>query len=406
MLPLSVERTLVDIVLEVTFLESAIGEDDATRTVLDPASPFAFVHATVRPEHLALTVPLVVDVVSLVDVATGPCVHTLAVFLIALIFAFVTVAILAASRASPLGFTVFLPLQKVTCVNCSVRPVVFSFAMRLAVFEVACVLLAIGEAVGALAVLEACVPLTLILVSVGPLMHSVPVGFRVLPLPNVRVIVDTLPDSVPFFSTLLPLSVVDFAVLPGVNSLTMGFALLELAEVCISVRISFEALAHAEVVFPLTFILAAIRVLHCSFSVSFFIFQGAHVDCIFVSYFFVSFVLFQSFDVNFIGFMIHLLELEWQREHLDLRLGSVVAIHSSELMGHRACVRDGRRFIVGVQTKFLREHVGRLNGVGISIHVGCRWRVRRVDIHHLVLCKSCLTVLSAICYFAYLAVND
>lgn len=186
---------------------------------------------------------LVVDVVTLVDVATGPSVDAFAMFEVAPIFSLIAIAVLVSSAASPLALSVLLALLEVPNVDCTIWVAVFTFAVSLAVLELACVCLAVCKGVRTLAVLEAHVPLSFVLVAIRPLVHAVAMCLRVLPLSDVGVIVDSLPDAVAFFATLLPLAIVHFTVLPGVNSLPMRLSLGKLTKVSVTIGVPFKALA-------------------------------------------------------------------------------------------------------------------------------------------------------------------
>jgi len=78
--------------------------------------------------------------------------------------------------------------------------------------------------------------------------------FRPTPLPHVAITEDALPHTVTFFDALTPLAVVDLAVGPVVDSLSVSLALDKVSFVAVAVAVPFESLALAQVVHPLAFI--------------------------------------------------------------------------------------------------------------------------------------------------------
>lgn len=71
---------LEDVVFEVTLLLGSIWEDHLAVAVLNTPDPLALVAATISPVHLTVAVPLILLVLSLVDVATRPLEDAVAVF--------------------------------------------------------------------------------------------------------------------------------------------------------------------------------------------------------------------------------------------------------------------------------------------------------------------------------------
>ena len=70
------------IILEHTVLNPSIWEGHYTLTVLYSFFPLSFVNGAIGPIHFTVTLPFVVDVGSIVDVATRPSESTLAIFLV------------------------------------------------------------------------------------------------------------------------------------------------------------------------------------------------------------------------------------------------------------------------------------------------------------------------------------
>ena len=125
-----------------------------------------------------------------------------------------------------------------------------------------CVLVPVRKCLGPVTMLEAVVPAPLILITIRENMQSEAMGLRLVPLTKVRIILDTLPDSVAVLEPQVPLSVVNLSIGPRVDSLPVGFALLEDPEVGIAVGVPFEAPTLPEVLDPRSLVLAPIAVLH------------------------------------------------------------------------------------------------------------------------------------------------
>lgn len=86
---------LVDIILKVPFLERAIWKEDATDPVLYALAPFSFIHASVGPQHLAVAMSFVIDIVSLEDVAARPGEYSSSIFHFVGILTFVLITVWA-----------------------------------------------------------------------------------------------------------------------------------------------------------------------------------------------------------------------------------------------------------------------------------------------------------------------
>ena len=83
-----------------------------------------------------------------------------------------------------------------------------------------------------------------------------------MPLSDVTVIEQTTPDAVAMFETSGPFTIVDFAIDPGVDTLSVGFSHLEVSIVAIASRVPLEALTMAQVFVPQALVLTTIGVFH------------------------------------------------------------------------------------------------------------------------------------------------
>ena len=61
--------------------------------MLDSVDPFALVHTTIGPEHLSVTMALILYIVPLVYIATGPGENTFARLLVILVLTIVDVTV-------------------------------------------------------------------------------------------------------------------------------------------------------------------------------------------------------------------------------------------------------------------------------------------------------------------------
>lgn len=82
------------ILLEVALLLRSIWEHHSAEAVLDASYPLALIHASIGPKHLPVSLPLILKVVSFVDVAAGPGEHTFTVLSVVTIVAFVNITCL------------------------------------------------------------------------------------------------------------------------------------------------------------------------------------------------------------------------------------------------------------------------------------------------------------------------
>lgn len=164
---------LVDVELEVAFLDDAVGEDHLAIAMLNATDPFALVDASVRPFHLAIAVSLVLLVFTLVGIAAGPREHPIAMLLVIQVVSFVLVARLGALGALPTALSVLETLTKFTHIEGPVFPGVLSFAIRFALFVFSRIGVPIFKDVGPLSMLQTLTPLALISISIFPGVHTI-----------------------------------------------------------------------------------------------------------------------------------------------------------------------------------------------------------------------------------------
>ena len=118
---------------------------------------------------------------------------------------------------------------------------------------------------------------------------------------------------------MVPLTIIDLTVAPGVHTFSMGFAILELAEVSVVVRVSLETFPVSQIVLPKAFILTSISVFHNTLSMPLLVYNSAHINGILVFYFFEAIDLPQGCQVDLVGLE---LDVFWQQRVLiiDRRL--------------------------------------------------------------------------------------
>lgn len=117
------------IVLEVSFLNSAIWKFHATYTILDASIPFAFVTGTVFPEHLSVPMALVILITAFVIVARLPSKESHTIFLVICVATLIHVAILVIVSLFPLAFTGFEPIFELSNVDATILPFVLALAL-------------------------------------------------------------------------------------------------------------------------------------------------------------------------------------------------------------------------------------------------------------------------------------
>jgi len=82
---------------------------------------------------------------------------------------------------------------------------------------------------------------------------------------------------------LIPLTIIDFAIVPSIDTFAMCLAILEEPEIGVGVRVSFEATAISHIELPLSFILATVPITHYTSAMPFSILHLTHVQGICIS---------------------------------------------------------------------------------------------------------------------------
>ena len=104
-------------------------------------NPRTFVPAAVGPNHAALSMPLVINVLASVNVAACPFIHAFPTLLVVFVFAFVAIAPLKrVLGAPPLAAAMLHAVQELARIGLSIAPSVLTLARWLTV----CVFSSIG----------------------------------------------------------------------------------------------------------------------------------------------------------------------------------------------------------------------------------------------------------------------
>jgi hypothetical protein len=176
------DLTLEDVVFKESVLHPTIWKGHHTLAVLDTHFPFSFVDRGVNPVHLTVTLSIVVDVVSVVDVSALPGKVSDAILFIELVVAFKLVALDYVFSLAPLPVAVLHALLELARIDASILPLVDSLPLWFSKGIVSLVYVSIGKAISSLPMLEAVDPASFELVSVLPLMHAIAISLAVLPL--------------------------------------------------------------------------------------------------------------------------------------------------------------------------------------------------------------------------------
>ena len=126
-------RALERVVLKETFFDATIRELHATSSILDSFDPLTFVARSVLPEHLTVTVSLIVFVTTLIVVATLPSEQAHSILLVVLVRALVHVAVLIVEAFLPLALAVLEAVLELSDVDAAVLPLVLALALGLSI---------------------------------------------------------------------------------------------------------------------------------------------------------------------------------------------------------------------------------------------------------------------------------
>ena len=122
-------RSPVYIVLEDAFLNTAVGEDHLTETMLHTFVPLSQVAATVHPVHLTITVPLIFLVLSLIHVSTRPLEYACSMLHVIAVVTLEGCNVRLATLA-PLALPVLKTIFELSFVHTTVFPSILPVAVR------------------------------------------------------------------------------------------------------------------------------------------------------------------------------------------------------------------------------------------------------------------------------------
>ena len=143
-------------------------------------------------------------------------------------------------------------------------------------------------------------------------------GLRGAPFTDVRVVADAFPNAIALLDSLVPLSIIDFTVLPSVHAFAMGLAVLELTKVRVPVRIPLESFSISQIMFPESFVLAAISVLHDALTMALSLDDRSKEDSIFVFDFFEAIHLPDCCQVDLVGLQLNVVRVKGIKRWIDL----------------------------------------------------------------------------------------
>lgn len=182
--------------------------------------PISFISATVRPDHFALSVTLIIFVLPDVFCSALPHKMSLAMASVLHVGAFIRIA-LGCAVTAPATLTMLLTIHELSDIHCTTFPSVGSLSVGFSIFVLAAVCVSgRGKLVRALAVLETHLPFAFVDISIPPSVHTVPVGFRLKPLTDVRIFLSACPDSLALLHSIMPRTIINFTVGPSINPKT------------------------------------------------------------------------------------------------------------------------------------------------------------------------------------------
>jgi hypothetical protein len=186
-----------NVVLKQTLFDPTARELHPPYAVLDTIKPLAPVAAAVSPNHLSVSVSLVVFVTALILVPALPSKYAHSRFLVISIIPFIHVSSLV--PLAPFAFPVLLTVFKLAGEGTQVFPFILAESMWLSKLVLASIYITHSKQISALAMLEAVLPLAFVSVSILPLVNAVSICFRLLPLANVRIPKNSFPNAMAFF---------------------------------------------------------------------------------------------------------------------------------------------------------------------------------------------------------------
>ena len=138
--------------------------------------------------HLAVTIPLIVLISALVNVARKPMELSLSVLLVLTVLALIPIGLQFILTLAPRAFPVFQPAFELSLVYTPVIPSVYALPIRFALPVLPHIPVAISEEVCALALLETLHPLAIVPVAIRPGVRAHAIRFVTLPITHIQVI--------------------------------------------------------------------------------------------------------------------------------------------------------------------------------------------------------------------------
>ena len=282
------------IIFKITLFLRTIRKDHATKTMLNTADPFTLIHTSICPEHLTITLPLILIIVPFINITTSPSKNAFAMLSVVYVISFIHITILNIPRTPPFTFSMLFASGKVASINLACGPDVLAFAVRFSICVLTSIHISISKAISPLSMLQAHLPLALIPVTIWPQMDTITMSLGRGPLSDIRIILYAFPDTVSLFYALIPLTIINLPISPGINTFSMCFSKFKLTKIGVAVWIPFETFAVSKVLLPKSLILSSIPIFHNTFSMAFSRDNCADVYRILITYFLISIYFFNG----------------------------------------------------------------------------------------------------------------
>ena len=202
------------IILKESPFETLSGDVYLSLPILNPVLPLSPVITAIHPVHLSKSISEVRFVVSFVNIATRPCKHAIAPFLIISVASVVSVAVTHSLLPNPL--TVAKTVDEVAFKIAPVMPIVLAVARRLPIEVISLVYVAIRKAFDSFAVLETFPELALIGIPVEPSVNSISLWLAKPPFSFVGVAAMAPPHARTVLQTVHPFPIVVFSIRPSI----------------------------------------------------------------------------------------------------------------------------------------------------------------------------------------------
>lgn len=153
----------------------------------------------------------------------------------------------------PFSFAVFHAIYKLSIVGVAIGPLVLSVAARLSLLVLADVNVTVREKIGTVAAAEAGFPLAFVAVSIDPGVNAITFGFIVDPLTNIAIAIDASPHAVAFFLALAPFTIEYLSITPVVSTLAMCLSCRVLTLVLVTIAKELITSYLSLIIGPLSF---------------------------------------------------------------------------------------------------------------------------------------------------------